>query len=283
MLKVVLIDDEPIIVEGLSRSVDWGKYNCEVVGTANDGIEGRTVIATVSPDILFLDICMPEIDGLSMVAGIKSQFPDMQVCILTGFRDFDYAQTAIRLGVCRFLLKPSNMEEIEEAILAMAENLKDKQNHLPEDNQEISVEKNQHEKTDLTMRKEHEINQAETDVEFNSPASSFIVKNALEYIAENYEKKLKLSDVAEKTYVSQWHLSKLLNKHTEKNFSEILNSIRIDKAKEMLENPSLRIGEIAEEVGFLDMAHFSKVFKKQTGISANTYRNTVLGISDKKE
>jgi len=81
--------------------------------------------------------------------------------------------------------------------------------------------------------------------------------------------------VAENTFVSQWHLSKLLNKHLEKSFSEILNSIRIDKAKELLKDPSLRIGDVAEEVGFLDMAHFSRVFKKIEGISANEYRNKI--------
>ena len=101
------------------------------------------------------------------------------------------------------------------------------------------------------------------------------MKNALAYILENYNKKISLSEVAENTFVSQWHLSKLLNKHLEKSFSEILNSIRIEKAKELLKDPSLRIVDVAEEVGFLDMAHFSRVFKKIEGISANEYRNKI--------
>ena len=73
--------------------------------------------------------------------------------------------------------------------------------------------------------------------------------------------------------MSQWHLSKLLNKYQGRNFSEILNGVRIAKAMELLKEPSLRIGDIADEVGFLDMAHFSRVFKKIVGISANEYRN----------
>ena len=274
MLKVVLIDDEPIIVEGLSRSVDWTKFQCRVVGTANDGMSGKKLIEEMSPDLVFLDICMPEIDGLSMIAAVKSQFPNLQVCVLTGYRDFDYAQTAIRLGVCRFLLKPSNMEEIEEAIYAMAEKVKVRQGVMEpsEDNMDES-----HGLQEKAVSGEGE------QEELLSSASSFIVKNALAYIEENYDKKLKLSDVAEKTYVSQWHLSKLLNKHTGKNFSEILNSVRIEKAKEMLADPSRRIGEISDEIGFLDVAHFSKVFKRQMGMSANSYRNSVLGISIQKE
>ncbi len=251
MYKVMIIDDEPIIVEGLSRSVPWEKYDCQVVNTAHDGMEGIEKIQAEQPDMIFLDICMPEMDGLSMVAALKSEFPDMQVTILTGFRDFEYAQRAIRLGVARFLLKPSNMDEIEEAIRYMCGVCAKQQNRDSRETEE-AVEEHEH------------------------IASNFIVRNALNYMEENYKEKILLSDVAEKTYVSQWHLSKLLNKETGQSFSEILNGIRIEKAKELLKDPSLRIGDIADEVGFLDMAHFSRVFKKINGISANEYRNQMI-------
>lgn len=252
MYKVVLVDDEPIIVEGLSRSVEWDKWNCRVAATAHDGLEGRKVIEEVNPDIVFMDICMPEMNGLAMIAAINSQFPNLEVSVLTGFRDFEYAREAIRLGVTRFLLKPSNMAELEEAISVMCENLKRKGiNGDTEDEPEERQER---------------------------ASSSFIVKNALTYIEENYTQKLTLGEVAEKTYVSQWHLSKLLNRHTGQSFSDILNHVRVEHAKELLKEPSLRIGDVAEQVGFLDLAHFSRVFKKQEGISANEYRNKILGI-----
>ena len=119
------------------------------------------------------------------------------------------------------------------------------------------------------------------DVIEDSPAGSFIVNNALQYMEENYMNKLKLSDVAEKCFVSQWHLSKLLNRYKEQSFSDILNNIRGEKAKAMLQNPMLRIGDVAEHVGFMDMAHFSRVFKKQVGVSANEYRNTVITTEKK--
>ena len=102
---------------------------------------------------------------------------------------------------------------------------------------------------------------------------SFIVSNAVQYMQEHFQEKITLPEVAEKIYVSQWHLSKLLNRHMGKNFSEVLNSIRIEKAKELMKDPSLRLADIAEMVGFLDVAHFSRVFKKLTGVSAGEYRN----------
>lgn len=270
MFGVVIIDDEPIIVRGLVQTVKWENWNCRIVGTAENGAEGISLIRELQPDIVITDISMPKMSGLDMIAGFKSEFPWIQVSILTGFRDFDYIQEALRLGVCGFLLKPSKMKELEEALDEMTERLKKNQQRneevkiysqaLKQENDEEQIDKPEPEMDDLL---------------YSSQASSFIVKNAVEYIQAHYAETLRLVDVADKIYVSQWHLSKLLNKHTGKNFSEILNGIRIDRAKQLLKDPSLRIGDIAEEVGFLDMAHFSRVFKKQEGISAGEYRNKI--------
>ena len=79
MYRVVLIDDENIIVEGLRRVIRWGDYNCEVAGTASSAEEGTELIRKVQPHILFTDIHMPGKDGLTMVAGLRSE-PGFQLC-----------------------------------------------------------------------------------------------------------------------------------------------------------------------------------------------------------
>ena len=249
MYRVVLIDDEAIIVEGLRRVVKWAQYDCEVVGTANDAAAGAELIRQLHPDILFTDIRMPGRDGLVMLAGLRSEFPDMQVTVLTGFRDFSYAQEAIKLGVTRFLLKPSRMNEINEALEAMTHNLQrlqPRQEQAPEEEAQIS------------------------------DSAGFVVHQAIAYMEQNYQKKLTLQDVADQCYVSQWHLSKLLNSHAGKSFYDILNTVRIKAAKKLLSDPSLKIGDIGEMVGYADAGHFARTFKKLEGISANEYRNTLL-------
>lgn len=246
MYKVVVVDDEPIIVKGLTKLVPWEKYDCKVVSTAGDGMEGIQVIRKYRPDIIFSDIYMPKMNGLLMAAALKSEFEDTELTILTGYRDFDLAQEAIRIGVTRFILKPSNMEELEEALLVMVQNLQRR-----------------------GITGEEDTAAGET----KAAAGSFLVNKALEYMRKNYRQKVTLTDVAEGVFVSQWHLSKLLNHHTGQSFSELLNHIRIEEAKKRLEDPALRVGDVAEQVGFTDVAHFSRVFKKITGISANEYRN----------
>lgn len=249
MYRVVLIDDESIIVEGLRKVIQWENYDCEIVGTADNGVAGTELIRKLKPDILFMDICMPNMDGLTMLAGLKSEFPNMQVTILTGYRDFAYAQKAINLGVTRFLLKPSKMNEILEALQTMVEKLKSISSCPIDDSTEADTTE--------------------------TPVGNFIVNSAMEYIRIHYKEKLTLQAVAESCYVSQWHLSKLLSKHGGKNFYDLLNEVRIAEAKRLLHDSSLRIGSIGEMVGYTDSAHFARTFKKMTGQSAAEYRNSL--------
>ena len=224
--------------------------------------------------MIFSDISMPGMDGLTMIAALRVEFPDMLITILTGFRDFDFAQKAIRLGVSRFLLKPSNMDEIEEALAFMTETLT-KRGPVKNGADFLHAAAAAGSET-MAAREPQEVSgdSGQTgDGDSEKTAGSFLVKNALRYMEEHYKERITLAEVADKIYVSQWHLSKLLNRHTGNSFSELLNHTRIEKAKELLKDPSMRIGDVSEEVGFLDVAHFSRVFKKQEGISANEYRN----------
>ena len=108
----------------------------------------------------------------------------------------------------------------------------------------------------------------------DGPAGNFIVQAAMNYMREHYaEQHLSLSDVADHVYVSQWHLSKLLNRETGQSFFDLLGSLRIARAKELLGSSQMRVHEIAEATGFSDVAHFSRSFKRIAGCTPGEYRN----------
>ena len=243
MYRVVLVDDEALILRGLSTVIPWKEMGCEVVGTATNGQAGLELIRKLKPDILFTDIRMPNMDGLTMLAALGSEFPRMQKAVLTAYRDFDYARQAITLGVCRYLLKPSDLNELKETLRIMVSRL----NMLPA---------------------------AESgDPEDMSEAGNFIVNAALDYMKENcMQQHLSLGAVADHVYVSQWHLSKLLNRETGKSFFDLLGSMRIEKAKSLLRTPGMNIQDVAEQTGYTDVAHFSRTFKKLTGQTPGEYR-----------
>ena len=235
MYRVVLVDDERLILRGLSTVVPWAELGCEVAGTAHDGADGLEQIRKIRPDIV-----------LTMLAAIRSEFPEIQMSVLTAYRDFEYARQAITLGICRYLLKPSDLEELKDAVRQMVSRLDGRPRLREETTEDESVRE----------------------------AGNHLVKAALAYMKEHCtEQHLSLGDVADHVYVSQWHLSKLLNRKTNQSFFDLLAGMRIARAKELLKDPALRIHEIAEETGFSDVAHFSRSFKKITGCTPGEYRN----------
>jgi len=124
VFKVMIIDDEPIIRKGLRNIIDWKQYDCEICAEAADGVEGAELIRSLRPDIIFTDIKMPEVDGLSMIKEIRENISDCKIIILTGYRDFDYAQEAIKLGAFDFILKPSKIKELVNVVKRAIKELK---------------------------------------------------------------------------------------------------------------------------------------------------------------
>lgn len=112
MFKVLIVDDESVIRKGLKNIIDWKSLGCEVCGEAGDGIEGIRMIRELRPHIVITDINMPEIDGLTMIKDTKQLLPGSKIIILTGYRDFEYIQEAIRLGAFDYILKPSKIEDL---------------------------------------------------------------------------------------------------------------------------------------------------------------------------
>ncbi len=116
MFKVMIIDDETIIRTGIKNIINWKQFDCKICAEASDGEEGAALIKQHSPDIIITDIRMPGIDGLKMINEIKDLVPNCRIIVLTGYRDFDYVQEAIKLGVFDFVLKPTKIEELTAVI-----------------------------------------------------------------------------------------------------------------------------------------------------------------------
>lgn len=112
MYSVILVDDEPVVREGLEYIIDWEKEGYSVIGSAGNGLEGLELIKKVKPDLVITDIKMPGLTGLEMVGEAKKINPDLKCIILSGYSDFKYAQDAIALGTLHYLLKPIDENEL---------------------------------------------------------------------------------------------------------------------------------------------------------------------------
>lgn len=127
MYKVLLVDDERIIVEGISLTVKWNEFNTELAGTARNGLEAMAFIESHMPDIVISDIKMPGMNGLQLVEKVYEKFPHIAFILLSGFSEFDYARTAMQFGVKHYLLKPCNENTITEALTNVITELEEQQ------------------------------------------------------------------------------------------------------------------------------------------------------------
>ncbi|ADL49826.1 response regulator transcription factor [Clostridium cellulovorans] len=114
MLNVLIVDDEPIVREGLKIIIDWNKYGYTVCGEGLDGKDGFEKILTLKPDLVLVDINMPGMNGIEMIKAAKEQGALSKFIVLTGYSQFEYAQNAIKLGVKSYLLKPIDEDELIE-------------------------------------------------------------------------------------------------------------------------------------------------------------------------
>ena len=126
MIKVFLVEDEFVVREGIKRNIDWQANGYEFCGEAGDGELAFPMIQKLKPDIVITDIRMPFMDGLELSRLIKKEFPWMEIVILTGFEEFEYAKEAISLGVARYLLKPISGNELLKEISSLAEKIEEK-------------------------------------------------------------------------------------------------------------------------------------------------------------
>lgn len=123
MLKAVVIDDEPIVLTGLTRKIDWARHGIELAGTARDGLSALSLARKIRPDIVLTDIRMPGLDGLQLIEKVSSESPRTMFIVFSGFNEFDYVRRAIGLGVVDYLEKPITVAQVDKAIIRTIEKI----------------------------------------------------------------------------------------------------------------------------------------------------------------
>lgn len=132
MYKVILIDDEDEVREGIKRKTPWAECGFELVGDFENGRDAWEALDALKPDAVITDICMPFMDGLELAQRIAEHYRALKVAIVTGFEDFEYAKRAIRLKVTDYLLKPLNAREFTDFLMKMKREL-DEERYRKED------------------------------------------------------------------------------------------------------------------------------------------------------
>lgn len=116
LVKMLIVDDEAVICEGLRYTIDWTQLGVEVVGEAYDGFEALRLIEEHGAQLILSDIRMDGMDGLELAKEVRHRHPEVQIVMISGYEEFEYARQAIRVGVGDYLLKPVDIEELSSVV-----------------------------------------------------------------------------------------------------------------------------------------------------------------------
>ena len=139
MYKVVVVEDEEIARKGIIFTINWEALNCMIAGEAANGEEGAAVIRRLSPDIIVTDLKMPRMDGVEMIQMLRCEGNRAKFIILTAYGDFKYAQSAVKLGVSDYLLKPLKDGDLEQAVTRIIAQLEERDQIRQKEEEETPV------------------------------------------------------------------------------------------------------------------------------------------------
>lgn len=243
--KVIIAEDEELLLHNLEQKIHGLEVGFEVVGKAQTGEQAFELVQQLNPDLVITDIRMPIMDGITLLKKIRENYPLTDFIITSGFSDFEYTKTAIHLEVTEYLLKPVDPDELKAALLKL--------------------------KCKYTLQQSTFEDIFNSETTRNTPAQ---IANILkEYLVRNYTEDINLNLIANNMNYSSSYLTKIFYKQFNCSPSKYLISLRMQKAQQiLLHNPELSVKQIGESVGYHDQGYFSRIFKKQVGVSPLEYR-----------
>lgn len=256
MFRIFICEDEMIVRRGLVMTTPWDKYECEVIGEAENGEDAFKKIIELRPDIVISDIKMPVLTGLELMEQVYAVYRPAFI-FLTAFSQFDFAVKALKLGAIDYLLKPFKDPDLQNAIDKAKQYVSSVyQPILSETSQEMF----------------NQIDTIELKLSNSKKSKHENLKKAIDFIKKQYDQEITVGDVALSIDMSESYLSRLFREETTYSFHEFLTIFRIKKACELLSDSYHRISEVSYAVGYRDQRYFSVVFKKYMGITPNQFK-----------
>jgi len=241
-MRMIVVEDEQRSREGLCRLLSALPGNHQLVGQASNGSAALDLILQLKPDLVFTDVKMPVMDGISLIAGVRSYNLRTEFVITSGYADFEFARQGIALDVADYLIKPVTREDVLRVL----------------DHVERRLSGGKSKAQGSRLRSQY-------------PEAHPTVLKSLDILESAYAGKLNQRDLAAELGVSPEYFSYLFSKNIGMTFSEFLRRLRVEKAKEMYASGECPKQEVPYAVGFSDAKYFAQVFRSVTGESPAEY------------
>jgi len=356
--SILLVDDEPLIIEGLKILVKTNLPSVGKIHVAYSGKEGIDMALEHMPDVIITDIRMSDIDGLEMVRTLQEKGSRSRFIILSGYEEFEYARTAIALGVDEYLTKPVEEDELIKAWDKVTTKINNEDSNsvmsldeclvlLEKEYKNVEVSKYITSKAlvelelsiavsdemrcrdcvdgifqairedgltygeakliavTLVVHSLRRFNMTTDDGQYSMELRAMdrwesvgririwcmntvagiaknrteivqdnkdLITNVQKYLIMNYRKNISLTDIADRFNINPTYFSGLFKKKTGMTYIRYLTMVRMQKAKSLLDRTDKKIYEICEAVGYSDVNHFNRVFRREYGMTPFDYR-----------
>lgn len=240
--NLLLIDDETWFLESLKEILG----DLYTVHTAAGGKEGVQKYLDTKVDLILLDLAMPEMDGIEVLQRVREVNPWIPVIIMTGHSTIERAESAAALGVQGYIKKPFDSEVLKEKITEI-----------------------------LTLRDLSPVTTGLPTMIVSSPKDmKESTYKVLRYLHNNYHRRLSLKEIAKESSQSVSNLCRTFKEGTGVTVLEYLQNLRITMAKRLIEKTNYSIATVAKLIGMEDESYFSRIFKREVGVSPNQYRKS---------
>lgn len=241
MYTLLIAEDEPLERQALRIIIERDFFNIKILDDAKNGVDVINKAKLFKPNIILMDIKMPEKSGLDAQREIIKFLPNVKTIITTAYEDFNFAQSSIKVGVIDYLLKPVKPYDLKN-----------------------SIEK---------AIKLIEIYNINNSIDLNNKSNNEnIINTVLAYIDNHYSESITLNTAANFVHLTPQYLSKIFKKQTGTTFVQCVTNTRLKQAKKLLVTTNKSITEVSLEVGYIDPSYFSKVFLKHEYVSPYKYK-----------
>ncbi|MCG7378703.1 response regulator [Paenibacillus sp. ACRSA] len=283
MLNLLIVDDEELIREEIkSKIIRLANPRISNIHLASNGLEAFKACHEFNPNIMISDIRMPDTDGLTLIRKCSTTYPSIKFIVLSGYGDYGYVREAFKYGVVDYLLKPVRLSELETQLnRAIDQCIADETEELTLNTMAEHSDKGASAHEQLFSNSSNDSNTLSNSSKTHNSAASVSHPKSLigivkQYIAERPYDNVTLTEVSNLVSMNYTYFSSWFKEETGWTFSAYMMRIKMEEAKRLLENPTLRVNEVASRVGYDNIYHFSRAFKNYTGLAPKEYRKQSL-------
>lgn len=250
MYTLVIVDDEPAILEGISRLLDWKAMGFERIRTARSCYEVVSHVVDWKPDLCLVDVRLGSEYGYELINSLNAMGIRSNYIMMSGYDEFDYACEALRCGALDYLLKPVDKRQLKKRV------------------EQVIVEKLHGTIPEGPRKNEDPILQRPYE-EF-SP----LIRKIVMMVAMEYGQRISLKSIADRFRMNATYLGQIFIKETDMKFSEYLMAYRMYVARDRILNTDEKISAIAAEVGYSNMNYFYQHFHNYYDITPSEMRGS---------